>query len=483
MTEETPGFAPAPGEVDTILRRSARRRAWHAVATVTVVAAVASAGVVPRGDRHAGRLVPTSPSGSASPSASRPSRTTPAADTPSRGPAGRAPGASQVAGPSVSGTSSGPRCAAGANGGATDRGVTATQVRLFSTVVKSGIRATPFGAMSVAMRAVTDTVNRGGGICGRQLELHLVDDEESSDRGEDDYAFGTEDAFAIAVGASQPGLDLFAAHGGLERTRTPAVGLPWPDGAARGSRWAWPVAVSDAAAARIMVAEAYARGARTFGVVFDRNVAAAEAFDAEVLRLTTQHVAGYNAAGECHAHYCGTNRSPLAVAEFYSDPPDFVGLVDESGAGWLDDPRAVPAGDARVPYGYAALDTMRAHLAGCGTRCDGLRVWSAYRLPVGAYLADPAVRAYQSALGDRADAGNPYIAAAYSGTELLVAAIRACGPLLTRERLTAVLRDGPLAAPLTVAGTVRYPEGNRTMRAYDWTGGAWTLGPVGRDPG
>ncbi|MGH2730171.1 MAG: hypothetical protein ACRDJI_06115, partial [Actinomycetota bacterium] len=62
-------------------------------------------------------------------------------------------------------------CAAGKNGGATDRGVTGTEIKMATTVAESGIGAAFLGEVRYAMEAVRNEVNRSGGICGRELVI------------------------------------------------------------------------------------------------------------------------------------------------------------------------------------------------------------------------------------------------------------------------------------------------------------------------
>src|SRR5439155_10291284 len=68
------------------------------------------------------------------------------------------------------------QCAAGHNGGATDQGVTATQIRMATTVVDSGVGASVLRDVRFAMEAVRNQIDRSGGVCGRQLAVQYVDD-------------------------------------------------------------------------------------------------------------------------------------------------------------------------------------------------------------------------------------------------------------------------------------------------------------------
>ena len=96
-------------------------------------------------------------------------------------------GASTVPGANPTGFNpsgqAGAACAAGRNGGATDKGVTATEIKLATTVVRSGVGAAFLGDVQFAMEAVRNKVNRAGGICGRQLSIKYVDDGWRADLG------------------------------------------------------------------------------------------------------------------------------------------------------------------------------------------------------------------------------------------------------------------------------------------------------------
>jgi ABC-type branched-subunit amino acid transport system substrate-binding protein len=498
MTDDASEYRPRAGEVDGILRRAAWRRRRHAglgVAAAAVVAALVVA--VPRGATGPATLAPAGgPSGTTAATATTAPSGTPTATPPPRSP--NVPGPAVAPPPRAAATTPPPgpaapaaRCAAGANGGATDTGVTADRIRLFTTVVRSGTRAGALGEVPLAMRAVVDQVNAAGGICGRRLDLALRDDGGDAATGARAYREAFDDGvFAVPVGGGS-GLDVLLESGELDRAGVPVVGvsaMALPPGAR--SRHVWQVDAGAAAAARVMVREAYARGARTFGVVFRRgNDAAARAFHAEVRRLTGTGVAGYNDAGECREHYCGGGRpSDAEVLRFYEDPPDFVGLLDAGGIEWL--ARGRGADDPRVPYGYAAAELDRDALpGGCGRSCHGLRVWSGLKAPMEEYDADPAIRDYAAAARDagfRADSRANL--AAYEGMRLLVAALRRAGPVLTRDALRAALASGPVPAPLTVDGSLTFGDGGgagaRVLRAYDLdaASGEWTLGPVQKDP-
>ena len=490
MTE----YRPRPGEVDAILRRGARVRAWHAGLAGLACAVVAAFVVVPEIGGTAAVVSPvTSPSATppAPAAADRPAAPVAAPSRPAPGSASPSATASAPpvgpAVPSPTASATAPlRCAAGHNGGATDRGVTASAIRLYSTT-GSGVFASGRDRR-LAAEALLDGANAAGGICGRMLDAEYVDEGVAPGEGARRLrAAMAGDTFAVPFIGNPESLAEVDDSGDVDRTRTPVVGLPVGDSRFQRSGWIWPVAVADRNAARIMARDAYRRGARTFAVVFD-DPAVGRAYDQEVLRLTGRHVEGYAPGTGCRAHYCGPDRTSSARRDLYADPPDFVALLVTvmDALEWMQDPATPPASDARVPYGHATTDAfLGAGVSQCGSRCHGMHAWSAYRLSCGAYRDDPAVREYENALKAAGAERTAATAAVWAGTQLLLDALRQAGPALTRDRLKRVLDTATLRVPLTVEGTVSFAGGgNRTMRAYEiryqGTPGPCGLGPVGR---
>ena len=111
-------------------------------------------------------------------------------------------------GPNVAPEVAGGTCNSSNNGGKTDRGVSATSIKLGATVVSSGIGASFLGPVRVGIDAVKNEVNRAGGICGRQLTLKLVDDGWDAQRGcqlHPNLVEGDK-VFALAVNPSSEGV-------------------------------------------------------------------------------------------------------------------------------------------------------------------------------------------------------------------------------------------------------------------------------------
>jgi ABC-type branched-subunit amino acid transport system substrate-binding protein len=415
------------------------------------------------------------------------------------------PGAGPAAGPGAV-ASSNLRCDRAGNGGATDRGVTADKIRLATTVVNSGPGASFQAEMKDAMEAVARAVNRTGGICGRLLSIEYKDDGWDPQRGgQFTRNFIDQGVFAIPVGASSEAINNLAETGDFDKSKTPVVGSDGleigqyqrKDGAAQ--QWIWPVATATVSSARIMVNEAYQRGARDFGVVFDKTykfgAEAAQAFKAEVARLP-----GTKAIGSaCDARYCplqnGLNSYSTEAATFYGTTPDFVALFLEPGTAltWMKDNNTKAPKD--VKFGYGAAQPLFTDKFGsdCGGKCDGMQVWTGFKPYLEAYEGDPKVREYVTAMKSvkpNIDFYNQFSQGAYVGMQLFVQALREVGPGLTRAKLQEVLNRTTLATGLTIQEKLTFsPDtrfANTTMQGFvmqnKGTWGRWRAGPIVVDP-
>jgi ABC-type branched-subunit amino acid transport system substrate-binding protein len=403
-------------------------------------------------------------------------------------------------------------CSASGNGGATDHGVSATEIKLATTVVQSGIGSAFLGEMRYAMDAVVAQVNRAGGICGRRLSMTYKDDGWSATTGAQYLrAFIESGVFAIPVGASSEGLQVVIKSGDLDSARMPVVGTDGlaieqyarEDGGAQ--PWVWPIATSTASSARIMADQAYKRGARHMAIVFDNNYhfgrEAASAFNAEVHRLTGHDVQGYNSNNGCNGLYCGVqagqNSYSGQAANVKQGKPDFIALFlePETALTWMQDPNTPAANDPSIKYGYAAAQPLFTYQfeSQCGAKCDQMVAWTGFKPNVEQYTRDPAVREYVDALrsvNPQADPYNQFSEGAYQGMQLLVAALKKVGPDLTRARLQAVLNTMTLKGGLTLQSSLVFTQASRyastTMQAftmqYKGTPGGWRAGPLARDP-
>jgi ABC-type branched-subunit amino acid transport system substrate-binding protein len=405
-------------------------------------------------------------------------------------------------------------CRAGANGGNTDRGVTATSINLPTTIVASGLGSSFLGEMKYGMEAVVEQVNRSGGVCGRKLVITTKDDGWDAARGAQFLGNYMENRnyFGIPVGASSEGLKVVINRGDISRVPFPVIGsdglaidqYALPNGQAQ--PWVWPVATATVSSARIMVNDAYRRGARNFAIVFDNDynfgVEAAAAFNAEVKRLTGKNVDGYNSQNNCVRRFCGIpagqnsyGNKPLDVK---NAKPDFIGLFmePETALTWMQDANTPAADDFHtVTYGYGAaqpLFTLQFE-KNCGEKCHQMVVWSGFKPNLEKYKNEPAMQAYVRALRSKnpnADPFNQFTQSAYVGMQFLVQALRTVGPELTRARLKAVLDNMTYKDPLTLQGTLTFTPNTRfaniTMQGFvmqfQGQAGYWRLGTIAKDP-
>lgn len=384
-------------------------------------------------------------------------------------------------------------CAAGRNGGKTDTGVTGTSIRLAATVVRSGIGESFLGGAPTAMQAVVDRINRGGGICGRLLELKTVDDAWDRTKGQKFIQqFIDEGVFALAVVPSSEGLDAVIERGDIKRAGIPVVGS---DGMLRSQYrdpWVWSVAVSTVSTMHIVVQEAYNQGARTFGIVFDRDykfgVEGAEAFNAAVKRLTDQTVAGYSGEHNCRQAFCGIR---AGQGSYSSEVQEFAGHCDElnsaSGFHPQGPPGALPSCDliALLLDPTTALTWITKNggpmpkegglnrvmgpqplfnadfAKSCGHDCQDMVVFTSYNPPIPPYANHPAVSDYVATvrqLNPSLDVTNAFTEGAFLGMNALAEALKRVGPDVTRDALRRALYSGNF--DLGISPPIQWRQGN-----------------------
>lgn len=382
------------------------------------------------------------------------------------------------AGPSRSGgrnVASRTACLAGRNGGATDVGVTGRTIKLGATVVETGIGKAFLADVRHGMIAVVNRTNAAGGVCGRRLQLVLKDDGWDANRG-----FGfiqnlveQEKVFALAVVPSSEGLR--AASRWLRERGVPVVGTDGMLVHQYTSPLIWPVAAATVTAMHVMMKNAYDRGARSFGIVYDSNyhfgIEGAYAFNAAVRRLTGGDVPGYSdplsGAPQCRqgSRFCGvkagqssygTEVEVLNSACASPRPCDYLLylLEPQTALQWMQDGGLGPE---EVAFGVGGSQPLfnRAFGSQCGRRCHDMWVWSGYTPPIEPYATDPAVAAYVNDVKEhnaQADVSNSFVLGGYLGMKLVVQALQDAGPNLTRRALAAALDrtrfDAGLSRPL-----------------------------------
>ena len=367
--------------------------------------------------------------------------------------------------------SGGFQCRSGANGGETDVGVTGEEILLAATVVDDGPGSSFLGPVRTAMLAKANQVNRDGGICGRQLKLILRNDSWDAQRGRDfiQRFVEQEKVFALAVVPSSEGLR--AANDYIEREGVPVVGTDGMLIHQYLNPWIWPVATSTISTMHVMAKEASDRGAQNFGIVFDAKfrfgVEGAFAYNQAVKRLTGSDIPGFDPSLKtCELRFCGiqpnassyTAEAQRFTRACYSDAPvcDFVAYL-------LEPDTAVSfikseARTANTVHGYGLAQPLfnRTFAEGCGRTCNGMRVWTGYRPPIEVFEQMPQMQEYIATVRQQsstADVTNQFLEGAYVGMSLLVDALQAIGPDVTRARLAAQLDamtfDSGLSSPLT----------------------------------
>ncbi len=430
---------------------------------VVVLSAVAAA---PRyGERTVEVAVET-------PGATGPSETLDEASGPAGGDAGGPGETTDRTGPGQA-AGTGLECARGRNGGETDSGVSGDRIKLAATVVESGVGASFLGPVRTGMQAVLEEVNREGGICGRLLDMRLVDDGWDASRGAGFLRnFMASDVFALAVVPSSEGLRVVTESGDVRKAGIPVVGTDGMLISQYTDPWIWPVATSTISTMRIMAKNAYDRGARKFGIVYESTyhfgIEGAEAFNRSVKRLTGADVPGYSDPTRdprCEQAFCGivAGRSGYAseVQTFNRacgrNQCDFVALLLEpaTAQAWIQSGGVLGA-ELNVGAGGPQPLFSDGFAVNCGRPCDGMWVWTGYNPPIFPYSDRPEVARFVRdvrALNSTADVNNSFLIGGYLGMQLLVEGLKQVGPDLTRDRLKTVLDqmdlDTGLSTPLS----------------------------------
>ncbi|MGH2667905.1 MAG: ABC transporter substrate-binding protein [bacterium] len=348
-----------------------------------------------------------------------------------------------VTGPGTTGTAPGLQCVRGRNGGATDVGVTGSEIRLASTVVLSGPGESFLGLSPKGMQAVVNKVNRQGGICGRQVELTLRDDGWDRNRGRIFLQnFIQQGFFALPVVPSSEGLTAAIEAGDVKRAGMPVVGSDGMLIEQYRDPWVWPVATATVSTMRVMARYGYSKGARTFGVVFDNQYRfgreGADAFRDYVRTLSGASVPAYVPIQPGQSTY-GSE-----VKRFNDDcnPCDMVVYLLEPSTAetWMS---GRPKAGRLITSGAQTLFNRR-FAANCGATCQGMLVWTGYTPPIGAFASRPDVAEYVNdvrSVDPSIDVTNAFLEGAYLGMTVFVEALRRVGPNLTRRALRDVLNS------------------------------------------
>lgn len=327
------------------------------------------------------------------------------------------------------------QCSKGKNGGATGVGVTADRIQVTASAYLDGPATSASRAVVEAWKQQIDAVNRTGGICGRTVDLRVVN-----------RAFRTMepagDAVALLVG---PLDDDFAARltdGSVDRTGVPVVVSHGLGRVHHGSGWARSVDPPAVTYARVIAEEAYRAGARTFALVHDPKQAFGDEVAAAlreylerlpgaslkfVQALDAERVSYSNEAHAFNSH-CGNGGCDAVV----------MSLLPDTAKRWLvKRPAMGRVRTASLPFLLTERFAKDCE-AQIGSQCTNIRVWSGFTPPIEDFLDDPDVAHYARQFEEPL---NPFTLSAYTAVRVLLEALRRAGPDLNRERLRQALDD------------------------------------------
>lgn len=368
-------------------------------------------------------------------------------------------------------------CKAGQNGGATDKGVTSGRIKLAATNVRSGIGSSFLGTAYIGMQAVVNRVNASGGVCGRLLQLRLVDDNWEAPRGATFIQnFINEGYFALPVVPSSEGLTQAIETNIISSAGIPVVGSDGMLKEQYGNPWVWPVATATVSTVRIMAKHAHDNGAKSFAMVYDQQYKfgkeGAAAFRAYVKELTgtEPHLVGivpgkasYSGDAEAFNGKCGAGCDFVA---FLLDPTTantyISSHVDKDGR---------RQGFGKVLSGGAQPLFNERFARDCGRPCDGMLVWTGYNPPIGRLSSEKAVAAYVDdvkSVDPGVDVSNQFLEGAYLGMKVFVAALEKAGPNLTRaavrDAMNSMKYESGLSSTLAWGPNQRFA--NQTAQAF-----------------
>jgi ABC-type branched-subunit amino acid transport system substrate-binding protein len=351
-------------------------------------------------------------------------------------------GAAAAIGGAAKAAASGLECRRGKNGGATDIGVTGDRIKLAATVVQSGIGASFLGSSPIGIQAVVRKINSEGGICGRILDIKLVDDAWDANRGLGFIRnFIEEGVFALPVTPSSEGLTAAIESGDISKAGVPVVGSDGMLIQQYRNPWVWPVATATVSTMRIMAKYAYDSGVRKFGLVYDKlyrfGKEGSQAFKEYVEKLPAAEVKSFVGINPGQPNYSSD------VEEFNqrcSNDCEFVGLLLEPGTAetWI---AGRPQFGTKMTSGAQTLFNER-FAQNCGKLCSGMLVWTGYNPAVGPLAALPDIAAFRAdvqSVSPTVDVTNQFLQGSYLGMTVFAEALKRVGPQLTRARLRQVL--------------------------------------------
>jgi branched-chain amino acid transport system substrate-binding protein len=372
------------------------------------------------------------------------------------------------------------QCNAAQNGGATDKGVSRTRINLATTAVLDGPAKSLLEDSPKAMKAVVDKVNRAGGICGRLLDLNVVNDSFQADLGLRTIKnFIDEGYFALPVVPSAEGLGSAIANGDIDKAGIPVIGTDGMRKEQYNDPWVWPVASATVTAMRVMAKYAFAqRGVRKFAIVYDQKyqfgVEGKDAFVAEVKALGGTIVSGADVGLNPDDSSYGSTVDAFNKA--CKDTCEMVALLllPETAKKWL---QGGALFGTRYTAGAQTLFTDR-FAQDCvlvaGAACNGFAVWTGYNPPIGALASKSGVSDYVNdvrAVKPSIDVNNQFVEGAYLGMSAFVDALKRVGPDLTRERLRQAMDTATFSSDLTspLTWTAGHHSANVRSQAFAMT--------------
>ena len=403
------------------------------------------------------------------------------------------PGAGPSGGPVVN-TKAGPGagCSQRRNAGATDIGVTGSQIHITTTDVTTGVGAGFLGQAVQGMKAALNQVNAAGGVCGRRIVFHPspINDGWDGPTGAN-YISGfinsSDGVFALVGEPDSEGL-YSAQHSGLiDQAGIPVVGTDGMLSSQYTDPWIWPVAASTIT--NMHIAAQYAckqLHAHNVGIVYDSKYKfgpeGANAFKAQIQRSCGSTL---SMGSDCSTAFCGVSPDATsytsqitafngACAGSSGSPKcDVVVMLLEPGPMevWMRGEENCGCSWYRTLMGGEPL--FDDSLAGnCGQGCARMMVWTGYKPYLQPFDGEAPVYTYAHALAQvcpSCDLHNEFTEGAYLGTELFIAACQQVGSNLTRAALRQVLDsqtfDLGLSQPLHY-GTGLPHLANTSMAAY-----------------
>jgi ABC-type branched-subunit amino acid transport system substrate-binding protein len=362
-------------------------------------------------------------------------------------------------------------CKAGRNGGATDKGVSSGRISLAATNVRSGTGSSFLGTAYIGMQAVVNRVNGAGGICGRLLDLRLVDDGWNASTGAgylDTFSKGN--YFALPVVPSSEGLTQAIDSKIISGAQIPVVGSDGMLKQQYTDAWVWPVATATVTTMRVMAKHAADSGYKSFGIIYDQQykfgVEGAKAFREYAKQLpgiTLKADVGITPgkgsyAGDAKTFNDDCEKGGAAGCDFVA-----MLLTPETAATYISSQSTGLGGNSDRKKGFGLQLTGGAQplfnerfARDCAKYCDGMYVWTGYNPPIGRLASEKDIAAYVDdvqSVDPSVDVSNQFLQGAYLGMKVFVHALQQVGPKLTRtavrDAMNSLTYNTDLASTLT----------------------------------